>query len=85
VDGPVLSAGGGLASAYNEPISLPGGNFNPCSGHKDAEIYSPPYLFNGDGTQAFLPAITSSPAFIAYGADRDYRDFLSSVTHSFNM
>ncbi|MEM8897168.1 MAG: PA14 domain-containing protein, partial [Bacteroidota bacterium] len=48
-DGRVFFAGGGLC-----------GN---CSvNHPDAEIYSPPYLFNADGSLASRPSITSSPS-----------------------
>jgi hypothetical protein len=32
-----------------------------------AEIFSPPYLFNADGTAATRPVISSVPATLAYG------------------
>ena len=35
--------------------------------HPDAEIFSPPYLFNPDGTAASRPAISSSPSSGSYG------------------
>ena len=72
----------------------------PASGLTDdytAEIYSPPYLFNPDGTPAARPAITSAPSAISYGqaftvgtpdAARIVKATwirLSSVTHAFNQ
>lgn len=80
-DGRVLSAGGGIPSA-------PEGDFD----HYNAQIYSPPYLFQGD-----RPRITSAPSSIAYG-DRltiktpDKNNIagvtmirLGSVTHAIDM
>lgn len=76
-DGRVLSGGGGL-----------GGNDIE---HRDIEIYSPPYLFNGA-----RPTITSAPATISQGqtftvATPNANDIaevtlvkLSSTTHAFN-
>ncbi len=61
------------------------------------EIYSPPYLFNSNGTLASRPGITNAPDTISYGtqfivqspsASRITRVTLvrlSSVTHSTNM
>lgn len=84
-DGRVLSVGSG------EP---------PASGHVDdltAEIYSPPYLFKGDGTLAARPTITDAPTSVSYGqaftvqtpqASSIVRATwirLASVTHSNNM
>lgn len=72
----------------------------PASGLTDdhtAEIYSPPYLFNPDGTPAARPTITSAPSVISYGqaftvgtpdAARIVKATwirLSSVTHAFNQ
>ncbi|TGE21787.1 DUF1929 domain-containing protein [Hymenobacter aquaticus] len=77
-DGRVLSAGGGE-----------GGGF---TAHYDAEIYSPPYLFNGP-----RPSVGGVPPAVGYGQSfilptPDYARItrvtwvrLSSVTHSFNM
>ena len=79
-DGRVLAGGGGL-----------------CGGcgvnHNDVEIFTPPYLFNGNAP-AVRPAITSSPASADYGAtinvatDSAVTSFslvrLSSATHSTN-
>ena len=80
-DGRVLSAGGGLCG-------------NCSANHQDGEIFSPPYLFNTDGTAAARPAITSNPGsiqagqFINVSASANISRFsmirLSSVTHSIN-
>jgi galactose oxidase-like protein/Kelch motif protein len=51
-DGRVLSAGGGRF-----------GGTGPAVDQLSAEVYSPPYLFNG-----VRPTITSAPATIAYGS-----------------
>ncbi len=84
-DGRVLSAGGGYC----------GGN-ELCGGasHQNAQIYSPPYLFNSDGTLAARPQITASPGVIQAGqsftvsASGDIRDFsllkMSATTHAVN-
>lgn len=81
-DGRVLSAGGGM------PPSPEGGDRD----HRDAQIYSPPYLFRGA-----RPQLTSAPASVGF-----YQQFrvstpypadvarvtwirLSSVTHAFNQ
>ncbi len=50
VDGRVFVGGGGLCD------SSPG-----CEDHMNAEIYSPPYLFNTNGTLATRPEITNGP------------------------
>ena len=77
-DGRVLVAGGGLPAASGETANgLPctganEGNFL-CKhyGHKTAEIFSPPYLFEPDGAGGARPAvrpdITYAPASAAYG------------------
>ncbi len=49
-DGRVLVAGGGLCSSNC-----------PDANHPDAQIYSPPYLFNNNGGLAARPTITSAP------------------------
>jgi Domain of unknown function (DUF1929)/PKD domain/Glyoxal oxidase N-terminus len=51
-DGTVLAAGGNPARGTYEP---------------HLEIYSPPYLFNSDGSLATRPSITTSPSVIGYG------------------
>jgi hypothetical protein len=62
-----------------------------------AEIYSPPYLFNTDGTPASRPVITSAPGSVGYnqpftvkttsaaGITKVTLIRLSTVTHSFNQ
>ncbi len=52
-DGRVWSGGGGL-----------GGN---SADHRDAQIFTPPMLFNADGTAATRPVITQSPSYIGVG------------------
>lgn len=37
--------------------------------HPNCEMYSPPYLFNNDGSPATHPSITSSPNYVPRGAD----------------
>jgi hypothetical protein len=84
-DGRILSAGGGFCGAC--PLAT---YFN-----KNAQIFSPTYLFNKDGTPAKQPAITSAPASTTHNSsfavktDTDISRVtliaLSSVTHSVNM
>lgn len=79
-DGRLLVSGSGLPLAVGE---MHNSNGLPCtatdilndlncrnSGHKNAEIFSPPYLFemNGSGAvvNALRPAITSAPETISY-------------------
>ena len=53
-DGRVFSGGGGLCGT--------------CStNHTDGQIFSPPYLFNADGTLRTRPTIVSAPASAATG------------------
>jgi hypothetical protein len=87
-DGRVLSAGGGICGQ--------------CQGNyleKNAEVYSPPYLFktDGSGRLAARPEITSAPDEIVPGEQFDVRVKwfgslksmslirLGAVTHSTNM
>jgi hypothetical protein len=87
-DGRVLSVGGGQPAAAGLPD-----NFN-------AEIYSPPYLFNADGSAvtASRPIITAAPQSVGYGGTIQLRVQnvaagtakvlwvrLGSVTHAINM
>ena len=58
-DATVFNGGGGLCGS-DCPHS--GGN------HFDGEIFSPPYLFNPDGSLAARPSITDFPATATYGA-----------------
>ena len=75
-DGRVLVGGGGLPAAAGEtpPSGVPCAGTGPedteeCRklGHKDVEIFSPPYLYNADSSRAIRPAIASAPDSIAYG------------------
>jgi galactose oxidase len=54
-DGRVFSGGGGLCG-------------NCTTNHPDGQIYSPPYLFNRDGTARTRPVITSAPASAVTGS-----------------
>ena len=56
VDGRVFVGGGGLCDDSNP---------DECFNHTDAEIYSPPYLFNNDGSLASRPTI-SAPETTGY-------------------
>jgi Domain of unknown function (DUF1929)/F5/8 type C domain len=59
-DARVLIGGGGLPGAVGEQgAGSPGTNQFRGYGHPDAEIYSPPYLFNSSGQPAPRPSITS--------------------------
>lgn len=53
LDGRVFSGGGGLCG-------------NCAANHSDAQIYSPSYLFNADGSLATRPAIGSAPAQVGH-------------------
>lgn len=59
-DGRVLSSGGGICGTCDQVRYLA----------KNAEIFTPPYLYkkDGSGTLAPRPAITSAPATINHGA-----------------
>jgi hypothetical protein len=111
-DGRVLVGGGGLPAANGETAPRPGGSTlcqgagggnDPVEcrkfGHRDAEIFAPPYLFDASGAPAVRPSITSAPAHVAYGkpfsvgvGNVDASDIkevvlirLPSVTHTFNQ
>ena len=85
-DGRVLSSGSGE-----------GGGVTLANSQLSAQIFSPPYLFNADGTLAPRPVISSAPATIGYGqtltvetpdagsVTRGTLIRLSSVTHAFNQ
>ncbi len=85
-DGRVLSSGsgeGGGVSFENSQFTM--------------QVFSPPYLYNPDGSAAARPTIASAPANIAYGGSfavespeagtvtRGTLIRLSSVTHAFNQ
>jgi hypothetical protein len=86
-DGRVLSAGGGICGTCDTVGYLA----------KNAEIFSPPYLFQADGTPAPRPSIDAVPASTTYGATMaigtpDPASIskvalirLGAVTHSNNM
>jgi fibronectin type 3 domain-containing protein len=86
-DGRVLSAGGGVCGGCDTVGYL----------YKNGQVFSPPYLFNEDGSPATRPAIAAAPASVAYGAafQIDTPDAaaiskvalvrLGSVTHSLNF
>ena len=86
-DGRVLSAGGGICGTCDTVGYLA----------KNAEIFSPPYLFQADGTPAPRPSIDAAPASTTYGATMavgtpDPASIskvalirLGAVTHSNNM
>ncbi|MEM7332511.1 MAG: putative Ig domain-containing protein [Chloroflexota bacterium] len=81
-DGRVLSAGGGLSGG------------NPSVNHLDGQVYSPPYLYNADGSLATRPVIVSAPSVISSGeqfavnTDAAIASFslikMSSTTHQVN-
>jgi|tagenome__1003787_1003787.scaffolds.fasta_scaffold20965084_2 hypothetical protein len=86
-DGRVLSSGGGICGTCDQVGYLA----------KNAEIFSPPYLFQADGTLAPRPSIDSAPAQTTYGAPMAITTTapasiqkvalvrLGAVTHSNNM
>ena len=86
-DGRVLSSGGGICGTCDEVGYLA----------KNAEIFSPPYLFQADGTLAPRPAIDAAPAAATYGVPIEITTAnpasirkvalvrLGAVTHSDNM
>jgi len=79
-DGRVLSGGGGLS-----------GN---SADHRDAQIYTPPKLFNADGTLAARPVLSAAPTAIGAGTaftvtgTTGLQKFsfikMSAITHSVN-
>lgn len=85
-DGTVLSAGSGEYRPDNVNDN------DPDDSHRDAQVFSPPYLFKGP-----RPRITAAPDSVAYGAPftvatPDAADVarvswlrLASVTHSFDQ
>jgi galactose oxidase len=86
-DARVLSAGGGEFF----PIEAITEQNDPADSHRDAQIFSPPYLFKGD-----RPVITAAPDSVQFGAAFTVETAqaadvakvtlvrLSAVTHSFN-
>ena len=86
-DGRVLSSGGGICGTCDQVGYL----------GKNAEVFSPPYLFEADGTLAPRPVIDAAPASAGYGAPIEIATGnpaaiakvglvrLGAVTHSDNM
>ena len=88
-DGRVLSSGGGICGACDSQGYLA----------KNAEVFSPPYLFQKDGSGALAtrPTITSAPGSVAYNTAFTINTpaassigkvalvRLGAVTHSVNM
>jgi galactose oxidase len=81
-DGRVFSGGGGLCG-------------NSCTtNHPDGQIFSPPYLFNANGTARRRPSITAAPAKATTGSTIRVKTSsatprfalirMSAVTHSVN-
>ena len=79
-DARVLVGGGGLPAAGGELVNgtickdvESTKNTPDCLrfGHKDVEIFSPPYLFNADGSAATQPVIASAPDNVTYGQTFD--------------
>jgi PKD repeat protein len=79
-------------------LSAGGGRCGTCQvNHLDAQIFSPPYLFNSDGTVATRPTITSAPTPLNRGQSftvltpdaaritRATMARLPSTSHAFNM
>ena len=86
-DGRVLSSGGGICGTCDQVGYLA----------KNVQVFSPPYLFQADGTPAPRPVIGSAPSSIGYGGAFDIGTAnpaaitkvalirLGAVTHSDNM
>ncbi|HEY1305657.1 MAG TPA: galactose oxidase-like domain-containing protein [Vicinamibacterales bacterium] len=78
-------------------VALMGGNPTRGSYEQHIEIYSPAYLFNGDGSPAMRPTIASAPGSVTYGSAFDVQTpdagqigsavlvRLGSQTHAFDM
>jgi galactose oxidase len=82
MDGRVLSGGGGLCGGWGCTVD-----------HPDAEIFTPPYLLNADGTAATRPVLSAAPTTArpgtnitvsATGAASYALVRMSAVTHSVN-
>lgn len=94
-DGRVFSGGGGLC--YIGQVGASSVNCNKLVDHADGQIFSPPYLFNANGSPATRPTISSLSATtvkvggkltINLGAATTGAKFallrIGSVTHSVN-
>jgi Galactose oxidase-like, Early set domain/Divergent InlB B-repeat domain/Galactose oxidase, central domain len=88
----LLASGRVISSGSGE-----GGDVPYANAERSAQIFTPPYLFNPDGSLAPRPSITTAPARLAYGQSftvetpnpaaiaRGNLIRLSSVTHTFNQ
>jgi hypothetical protein len=88
----LLPSGRVLSSGSGE-----GGEVPFVNSEFSAQLFSPPYLFNPDGSPAPRPSITAAPGSLSYGQSfnvetpdaesisRGTLIRLSSVTHAFNM
>ncbi len=86
-DGRVLSSGGGICGTCDQVGYVA----------KNAEVFSPPYLFQADGTLAPRPVIDAASSAVTYGGPLDITTTdpasirkvalvrLGAVTHSVNM
>ncbi len=63
-DARVLSAGGGRSFSWCGQ-----GSGADYTNHPTAEVYSPPYLFNANGTDAHRPNITNVPEAVYYNSE----------------
>jgi galactose oxidase len=94
-DGRVFSGGGGLC--YIARVGSSSANCNKLVDHADGQVFSPPYLFNADGSAATRPTISSLSATsvkvggsltITTGTSATGLKFvlvrIGSVTHSVN-
>jgi hypothetical protein len=91
--GKVLVAGGGQGGGQDKPPVHPNGVID----RPTAEVFSPPYLFNADGTAAKRPTIASTPPVIHHGTQIKLTSpdvagitdvtliSLGSVTHAYNQ
>ncbi len=98
-DGRVLTGGTTREPNPQGLVSFPGGA--PCQNEtldvRKMEVFSPPYLFNLDGTDAARPQISNAPSQVSYGQTIQFTVTgagmnskvnlirLPSVTHSFNQ
>ena len=83
-DGRVLSGGGGLYVDSSKPTT----------DHRDAQIFTPPTLFNADGSLATRPVLTNAPTTIGVATTFNVTGTpaiqkfsfikMSAVTHSMN-
>jgi hypothetical protein len=79
-DARVMVAGGGLPAAIGEPT---GGVDPDLFGHRTAEIYSPPYLFDENG-EAPRPVVVGAPQTLTYGATFELTVYNSSMLTAYD-